>query len=336
MPIPVSVGAGLPPQPGQSTPVVSDAFVLTYIAPDTTEVPLTSPEVGWHALDAISALHGVAPVDLTTDDDAAGGVIVRNTRALPRIITLPIRIDGPAGEHRLRLRFLGRLLKMAKNQSTGTLRIAHPDGTVRQIPVVYYGGFDPEAGNLGGWQYSTCILQLLCPDPYWADVDPIPFDREFDSGGTSDYQDPYPMESSSTALGDTLVYNVGDVEAWPRYVINGPATLITVTNTYTMPDPSGDPEDPPITVVRTFTIDPNATGIAHGDLLLGEQVTVSTRPMRVRGPDGTSVWTAALGYPDNADLWPLQPGLNTVTFTISGADDGSSIIGSYRPRWETP
>jgi hypothetical protein len=335
MPIAVVAGAGLPPQPGQVTPAVSDAFVLTYIAPDTTEVPLTTPEVGWHALDAITALHGAAPIDVTTDDDAGGGVIVRNTRATARIITISVRISGPANEHRLRLRYLARKIKQAKDQSTGILRMAHPDGTVRQIRVVSYGPLDPEAGNLSGWQYSTVIVQFLCPDPYWSDVDPIPFEVDFVSGGDVDYQDPYPTESSSSALGDNTVFNVGDVEAWPRYVITGPATLITATNTYTVPDPSGDPEDSPITVTRTWTIDPNATGIAHGDLLAGEQVTISTRPMRVRGPDG-SVWTAALGYPDNADLWPLQPGENTVTLSMTGADDGSSIVGSYRPRWETP
>lgn len=336
MPIAVVSGAGLPPQSGQPTPVVSDAFRLTYITPDgATEVPLMSPDVGWHALDAIAALHGAAPIDVITDDDAGGGVVVRDTRATARIITLPIRVDGPANSHRLRLRLLAKLFKLAKNKAAGVLRIAHPDGTVRQIRVVYFGGFDPEAGNLGGWQYSTLPVQFLCPDPYWVDVTPIPFEVDFVSGGDVDYQDPYPMESSSSALGDNTIFNVGDVEAWPKYVITGPATLITATNTYLAPDPSGDPEDPPVTIVRTWTIDPNADGIAHGDLLADETVTISTRPMRVRGPDG-SVWSAALGYPDGADLWPLQPGVNTVTLSITGADDGSKIVGSYLPRWETP
>lgn len=322
MPILAGVGTPTPPPPPDivpPTPVVSDAYTLTWTAPDGGVWPLMNAELGWHLEDGIAGVLGVAPIAFATDADPAGGATVRHIQPQPRIMTLPLRIDGPdEAVHRTRLRQLGRAFTMTRRRGPGTLTIGRPDGSSRQIRAYFQSGFDPAGGNLSGWLYSDIVLQLFCPDPYWFDVAPMGFSRDFEAS-PADYQDPFPTLSSSQTLGETIVNNPGDVEAWPTWVITGPATLITATNN---------------TTGKTFTIDPNADGISHGDLASGEQITITSRPPTVRGPDGT-VWTAALGFPDSANLWPLEPGDNDITLGITGADDGTSIVGSFLNRWET-
>lgn len=320
MPIPVGLGAPPPPTPPPAPPI-SDAFVATWIDPENVAWPLMTAKLGWHSLDALAGVHGAVPVSITSDADPGGGATVRHIQPQPRLMTWALRIDGPGEtDHRGRYRALARAFTLTRRLGAGTITIARSDGTVRQIKAVYQDGFDPTPGDMSGWLYSTVVLTLYCPDPYWSDVDPTPFHAEVAADPDADYQDPLPTISSSTTLGDQTVNNPGDAEAWPGWVINGPATLITATNNR---------------IGKTFTIDPNAAGIAHGDLVLGETVTITSKPPKVRGPDG-SVWTAALGFPSNANLWWLEPGDNDVTLSITGAGDGSGIVGQFLARWETP
>lgn len=305
------------------TEVVSDAYALTWTAPDGTTWPLMDASFGWHLQDGLVGVLGAVPIAVTTDDDPGGGVTVRAEQPQARIMTLPLRIDGPDPDsHLIRFRQLIRSFTMTRRLGPGTLILKRPDGTLRQIPARYYAGLDPAPGGLSGWLYSDLPLQLLAPDPYWTDPNPIPITIEFQSGAAADFQNPYFTLSASSVVGDPVtVNNPGDAEAWPTWTITGPASLITATNN---------------TTGKVWTIDPNAAGIAHGNLLAGETVTVTTRPQKVRGPDGTTPWTGALGFPDNADLWPLEPGDNSITVALAGAAAGSDVVGSFTTRWETP
>jgi hypothetical protein len=279
--------------------------------------PLTTPALGWHTLDLVSGL-GAVPITITSDPYARGGVIIRHTQPQPRYLTWPLRVRGTDHSDFLTL---WRPLMLAFTQTRylgpGILTIARPDGSARQIQAVYQSGFDGTPGDLSGWQYDTAVLTLLCPDPYWTSIDETIVDRAY-AGSAADFFDPYPTISSADTLGDTTVTNPGDAPAWPTWTINGPASGIAATNNLTG---------------ESFTLDPDATGIGHGNLLLGETITISTNPPAVRGPDG-SIWTAALDWPD-AVLWPLYPGDNPVTFTVSGSGAGTSIALAFHNRYES-
>ena len=124
--------------------------------------------------------------------------------------------------------------------------------------------------------------------------------------------------SSSQVLGATKIVNPGDVEVWPDWVMTGPASLLTATL-----DDTGE----------SFSIDPDAPSIGHGNLAAGEQVTISTDPPRVRFQDGSS-WTGALNWP-GAVLWALPKGESNVTFQLDGSGSGSAVDLVFYPRYRT-
>jgi hypothetical protein len=100
--------------------------------------------------------------------------------------------------------------------------------------------------------------------------------------------------------------------------MTGPASILTATR-----DDTGE----------SFSLNPSADDIDHGDLEQGEYVTVQTDPPRVRFMDGSN-WTGALDWP-GAVLWSLPPGITKVTFDLDGAAAGSAVDMSFYPRYET-
>src|SRR5690606_37411717 len=112
------------------------------------------------------------------------------------------------------------------------------------------------------------------------------------------------------SLGDTVIYQDGDVEAWPVWTITGPLEqLIAINHT--------------IGASFTLTYSPGA----------GDEIVITTDPPTVRGPGG-EVLTGALDWP-GATLWGLVPGENRVAFVALGASAGTRIELTYVPRYET-
>lgn len=293
-----------------------DTPVATWVDPTGEEWQLTNldPELGYFTMSGVKGF-GAVPAALTTDPMPRGGARIRHIQPGPRLITWPIFVEGPDhATFQARWRALAKAFTRTKYDGPGILRVAQPDGTIRQIQAVYQEGWGNATDVV---LYDTVVLTLFCPTPWWEDVTETLILREYDAGG-ADYQDPYPSVSSSQTLGATTATNPGDVEAWPLWTITGPASLITVRN-----DSTG----------QSWVLDPNTDGIAHGNLMLGETVTVQTDPPIVRGPDG-SVWTGALNWPD-ATLWPLLPGDNAVTFEVDGSGSGTSVTGTFIARYET-
>jgi len=97
---------------------------------------------------------------------------------------------------------------------------------------------------------------------------------------------------------------------WPTWTFVGPLTSVTLAN-------SG----------RSFTL--------TRTLLAGESITVTTDPrIGPRAVDGTgaSVWSS-IAAP--FDLWPLNPGRQSVTATIVGSTSASSATMTYEGRWNS-
>lgn len=320
--MPILAGAGTPPPapspPSGGTPIVIPQIghaTATYYDPTGAGWPLTTRSTGWYTLsDGIAGL-GAAPVELTTDDYPRGGSRLRHAQPLSRSIIWPLRVEADTHqEFTARWRALARAITRTSRDGPGILEIARPDGTRRQIPVYYEAGFEGLGRGTAGLFWDIAVLQWYCEDPYFLDPVPQVVHRELAAG--ADYLDPYPSVSSSQVLGVTSVTNPGDVPVWPRWTITGPASLVTMTR--------GS---------QSFVLDPNAAAIGHGNLLAGEQVTVTTDPPMVRYQDGTN-WIASLNWP-SATLWPLDPGDNAVTFQLDGAGAGSAVDLSFYPRYET-
>lgn len=294
---------------------------VTYYDPAGGVWPLTTRSLGWKTLaEGVSGL-GAVPYELTTDPRARGGATLRHAQAQARQIVWPLQVQGDT-----HLEFIGRWRQLATaftrtlRDGPGVLEIARPDGSRRQIAVHYQEGWEGRGTKGSGWIVDVAVMTLLCEDPYW--IDPVPVIVHREQAASGSFFTPYPTVSSSQVLGATTVTNPGDTVVWPEWTITGPASLITFTVTRT--SPAGP-------VTESFTLNPTAVG--HGNLLPGETVTVRTDPPQVRFQDGTN-WVGALNWP-SAVLWGLEPGDNTVSFTLAGSGPGSAVDLTFNPRYET-
>lgn len=308
-------------------PVIEEVYTASWTAPDGTEWPLMEPQLGWHTLDFVSG-YGAVPILVSTDAAPEGGLNVRNVQDQGRYITWPLRIQSD--QHSAMLanwRALAKaftLTKFRNPDSTGrpgTLTITRPDGSARRIQAYYVSGFEGLAG--GGWWYDEAPITLLCPDPYWRDVNGQQVVATFVDTAQPDFLDPYPSVSFAQAIGATVsINNPGDADAFPVWTVDGPADAVTCTNHTT-----GD----------TWTLDPDFTppspGSPHGPLLLGETVILTARPPTVRGPSGEK-WQGAINRP-TGKLWKLPPGISQVEFAFTSPSSGSAISMSFDLRYET-
>ena len=149
---------------------------------------------------------------------------------------------------------------------------------------------------------------MFCPNGFWRDTTSQTVTRSYDAG-TTPYLDPYPTVSSGQVLGASQITNPGETDAWPDWVITGPAEEVVATNH---------------TTGEEFTLTSSLAG--------GEPSTITTDPPTVRGPAG-EVLTSALTWP-GAVLWPLKPGVNDVEFAVNSSGVGTSIQLTYVPRYE--
>ncbi|MEU2764250.1 phage tail protein [Streptomyces sp. NPDC007094] len=287
---------------------------ITYIDPTGRRWPMTDTTLEWYALaEGVSGL-GAAMYTLTSDPHPRGGARLRHVQPQPRTIVWPVLVKG--ADHMAftdNWRGVGQAFTRTLREGPGTLEVARPDGSIRRLLVHYSDGWDGRGQTATGITWDSAVVTLWCEDPYWVDAVPRHIHRE--SGSAEDFLVPYPTVSSSQVLGETVVTNPGDVEVWPEWVVTGPASLITFTR-----EDTGD----------SFVLDPTAT--AHGALLAGEQVTISTDPLRVRFQDGSN-WVGALNWP-SAVLWSLPPGATPVSFQLDGATTGSAVDLTFHPRYE--
>lgn len=303
---------------GGSTPVPLPEIgyaSATYTDPSGTVWPLNNEAAGWFTLaDGVSGL-GATLYELTSDAHPRGGARLRHAHPLPRAIVWPLYVYGET-----HVEFIGRWRALATaftrtlREGPGWLEIARPDGTRRRIAVHYQEGFEGRGSKGYGIVSDAAVITLWCEDPYW--VDPVAIGMHRQTGSLTPFFTPYPTISSSQVLGETTVGNPGDVVVWPTWTVTGPASLITFTH-----EGTGE----------SFAVDPNEVG--HGNLLAGQQVTISTDPPTVRYQDGSN-WVGALDWP-GAVLWGLAPGDNPVTFQLNGSGPGSAVDLVFNPRYET-
>lgn len=304
-----------PPPPPAQIPEIGYASI-SYIDPHGTVWPMTDASASVFALaDGVSGM-GAAPVTLTTDPLPRGGVKLRHVQPQARTIVWPVHVEADTHQEFIdSWRAMGKAFTDTLRYGPGILDIARPDGTRRQIKVRYQEGWEGLGQPGTGINWDNAVVTLLAEDPYYFDPDPVTI--TLTNAPPSNYLNPYFTVSSAEVLGSATITNPGDVDAWPSWSIAGPATLVTITRTDT-----GD----------SFVLDPNASGIAHGNLLTGQTVTVVTDPPSVRYQDNTN-WIGALNWP-SAVLWGLQPGENDMIIELDGAGTGSAVTLTFYARYE--
>lgn len=321
MPLVVGVNQTLPPPDVTPTPDLPDISTpqpqvgtmrAVWTSPEGVEFELTGPHTvhGWLTRPEIAGW-GAAPVTIVTDPLARGGVSIRHQRAEPRRLTWPLHVYGDTHLEFLdRYRRLMRAFTSTKYRGAGVLTVYRPDAAkARSIDCLYEDGFGGEPGE--NLRFANPTLTLLCPDGYWRDAERQFIRREYAAAGNP-YLSPYMTVSNSQVLGESTIFNTGDVQAYPSWTITGPATQVTATNHTT-----GE------SFVLTYT------------LTVGETATITITPDRalVRGPAGQNL-IGALNWP-GANLWALLPGDNEVDFQVNGSGAGTVIELSYYPRYET-
>lgn len=314
--MPLASGTRTTPPPVQPVSPL-DVPAAWWIDPAGTRWELTNwSGEEWFTMPGVKGI-GAMPRTFTTDGRPRGGSSVRHIQREARLITWPLFVEGfDHADFLTNWRSLTAAFTSTDRLGPGTLVVARPDGSLRQIPAYYQSGWDNSGDDGTGILSDTAVLTLYCEDGAWRAATPTLITRAYAPAGTS-FLSPYPNVSSSQTLGTTTVVNPGELEAWPAWTITGPASEIVATNN---------------TTGQSWTLVPSDAG--GSDLLVNESITVATDPPSVIGPDGTTSWIGGLNWP-GAQLWPLAPGANDIDFNVTGSNTGTSISAQFFARYET-
>jgi hypothetical protein len=289
---------------------------ISWTTPAGVVWDLGDPSLGYFAAAGVAGL-GAVPVTITSDARDRGGETIRRIQPGPRLVTLPLCIAADTESAFLALwRALATAFTCTRYAGSGLLTITRADGTIREIDAHYQDGYDgdPDLGITS----DVMALTLRCPVPFWRDPNAVVVVNSYDTSGSRDFLSPYPAVSSGSTFGVQTIANTGGVEVWPSWTITGPASEVIATSN---------------TTGQSWTLTPSDPSTGHGDLVLGETVTITTDPETVRGPLGEN-WIGALDWP-GAELWPLLPGDNEIEYTVTGSAAGTSITMDYYPLYET-
>ncbi len=264
-----------------------------------------NPRVG--LLPGVQGRH-MPPITHTEDEvPLQPGGRLRQVNIKTRELDLPILITGLSEmDVRTEIRTLEHLMNPLRGD--GKLRVTAPDGSQRELTCRYLSGLQLNEEKLYLLK-QTAPLVFRAPDPYWYDTQTNVF--TYVTGGQPATFFPFfPLRlSSSTVFTDASVSNLGDVEAWPEWIITGPGDSITLRN---------------LTTGETITL--NTT------IGTGEQITIDTKPGKktIRKNDGTNLFGS---QSFDSSLWALQPGSNSIRIEVSNTTTASSVQLSYRNRY---
>lgn len=307
----------LPPPAAYALPELSwfDPGGTEWVLTDTRRVPLGGPGY-FMPSPGPTGVWDAAEVEYVVDKSERGGRIVRHAAPAERLIILPVYVEGTSFvDLDDRWRALGLALTRTSRRGPGTFVVTRPTGEQRAIKAYYDGGWKATPELHSRW--DTCVVTMLCPDPYWRAPTPTPILRRGGSPGRS-FLKRFPRVSTSQTIGATPVTNPGDVEAWPYWVLTGPLGLVTARNQRRN---------------EQWTI--NAATYLGRNLDVGEVITINTETGLItgpQGPDGTD-WAGALDWTQSV-LWRLDEGNSDVDFVVTGQTSDTKIEASFYARYE--
>jgi hypothetical protein len=225
------------------------------------------------------------------------GTNVRYVDVQPRILTYPILVTATT---ETLLRTAIRQLTQMFNTSTGPgiLRATNPDGTTtRDISCYYYGGLEGDGSYPNRTPGSMLFpLQLLAYDPLWHDTTP-----------TST------LFTNAQLASAISITNNGDFECWPVWAITGPFVNLTMTNT---------------TTSKAIKLTANG-GI---NFLVANTLTIDLSPGKKSFLKQDLTNQVSFLTTDSL-LWSLAPGVNSITFTMTGNTSATTATVTYAQRY---
>lgn len=257
---------------------------------------------------------GAIPRTFVADNLPQGGSKPRHVQKGPRHIGWPVYVGADdAMTYRQKVRALTKAFTMSADLLVpGVLTVYFTDGSALQIKGIYEGGMEgDQAGSLDGVHSDAFVVGLYCGDPHWTDT--VPGKAIFEVGLQNDFLAPFPTVSSSQVLGTASnVNNTGEADAYPVWDFTGPWSTITARNN---------------TTGKSFTY--SLAAAAGGTLHMVTQAEY----FEVTDGSGNDR-SSYLNWPTTS-LWPLVPGVNSVTVTVAGAGNGSRAVMSWVRRFES-
>lgn len=209
-----------------------------------------------------------------------------------RFLSLQVSIFGKGREDVSALR--EQLARVFNPKLSGTL--IYENGRVKREIKAVTEHVPKYPSDDRGLIYQVALINLVCPDPYWQDIDPTITKME---DFVSNFHFPISFPVIFSLRGDKRKFeNVGDAP-----------TPIRVTF-------RGDSVNPRITNLTTGEfIQVNRTIPAGFSLVITSGF--NDKAVRIVGPDGVSI--SAMGYIDlNSSFFCLQVGENNLSFTTDG------------------
>jgi len=223
-------------------------------------------------------------------------------------------VASDGDELRQRVRHLAHVLRPRLGQ--GTLRAVGEDGTERSLRCYYRKGL--ETGTYRVTRYR-CALEFWSPRPWWIGET---LHHSYGLAAPAPFFPIPPITLAATTIEGEATIDLGDTDAptYPRWLVRGPGTQLTLRNTATVGA---------TTTTSELVLTPPG---GFGD---GQWVRIDTRPTRQAvnvvtvDVDERTVLTVganlfgSLGT--DPALWPLVDGTNIVEALLTGAGAASRI-----------
>jgi hypothetical protein len=254
---------------------------------------------------------GMPPVEVRIDDSASDGGIHRFTRRGIRELDLPIVIiNSERSVVETELRRLSNLL--SDRQGPTTIRATYSTGEIWELTGHYVGGADAIWGDEQNMFFARWVIQFQCPNPYWVrqqsesiSIGTPGAGRGLIGTGRSLVE---LQVGSSQAIGEIVLENSGDVDAYPVWQFDGPMDYVTLTN---------------FDETKSFSYEE--------PILEGESVIVDTFAGTVVSETGVNRY-ANLGAAPK--FFTIPPGVSDVTIEAVGTDTNTLISLFFQPRKE--
>lgn len=287
---------------------MSGDLLISWIDASGTEWPFNG-ESNYLATEGAIGLTGMPPIANTeAKTPLTDGAVLRFTLADVRVVDLPILVTAPTYAD---LYAANRALRQALNpkRGKGIIRVTAPDGAVRDLNCVYNSGFEEDLGK-GFSSYQQAVLVFRAQDPYLYDRDATI--QTFYGSSAPNFFPILPIRlGTSSVLSSFSIDNLGDVEAYPVFVIQGPGSGIVLTNNTT-----------------GKKIDLTANGGLS--LLSTDTLTIDTQARTVTKQDGTSQYNHLTFA---SALWALAQGINSISVTMAGTTSASFVQVQYKQRY---
>ena len=231
------------------------------------------------------------PFEIISDEVySIPGDYVRLRKTKPREVVVPILVKGTSViDYRTNERMLTDAFDPSKGD--GFLKVVTPDSLTLLLKCHYKDGMTmPEDTDTGGCTFRKFVATFLAHDPYWFNA----------------------LENERIWYGNYVDYlqyvnNAGDVDTWPIWELSGStATVTAATITNLTTDKS---------LVITLSTD---------HLHASDHLYIDTRRSHIAVLKNhvTNCWSRVSA---TSSLFPLVPGVNHISLTVTGNDSSTYI-----------